>query len=110
VGSASSELCTAREDLRTSITDLSNVSIVSNGTQGVRDAITKIRTNLAAVRSAAGSDLQPQIDAFQTSLDSLQSALDQSGTPPVASIVSGVRDVATTGATLLTSLNNLKCP
>jgi hypothetical protein len=110
VGSASSQLCAARDDLRTSITDLSGVNIVSNGTAGVRDAITKIRTNLTAVRSAAGSDLQPQIDAFQSSLDSLQSALDQSGTPPVASIVTGVRDVATSGATLLTSLGNLDCP
>jgi len=106
VGSASSELCDAREALRTSITDLASVDVVKNGTSAIKDQLTTIQQNLKAVRSSAGSDVQPQVDAFQTSLDSLQSAVDSSA--PVQA-VSALRDVASTGATLLTSLGNLQC-
>jgi len=106
VGSASSELCDAREALRTSITDLASVDVVKNGTSAIKDQLTTIQQNLKAVRSSAGNDVQPQVDAFQTSLDSLQSAVDSSA--PVQA-VSALRDVASTGATLLTSLGNLQC-
>jgi hypothetical protein len=106
VGSASSDLCQAREALKTSITGLSSVDIVKNGTSGLTDALNTIKTNLQAVRAAAGSDVQPQVDAFQKSLDALQTALG-GGAP--AATVTAVRDVGTTGATLLTSLENLKC-
>jgi len=109
VSSASSDLCAARESLRTSITDLSKVDVVANGTSAVKDQLATIRENLSAVRAQAGSDVQAQADAFQTSLDSLEAALDESGAAQVTGVVSALRDVATTGATLLTSLGNLSC-
>ena len=80
--------------------------MVKNGTSAIKDQLTTIQENLKAVRSAAGSDVQPQVDALQASLDSLQSAID-SNAP--AKAVSALSDVASTGATLLTSLGNLKC-
>ena len=110
VGSASSQLCQARNDLQASITDLSSVDVVRNGTSAIKDQLATIRTNLSAVRSQAGSDVQGQADAFQTSLDSLQTALDATGAAQVTGVVSALRDVASTGATLLTSLGNLNCP
>ena len=106
VGSASNDLCQAREALKTSITNLSSVDIVKSGTSGLTDALNTIKTDLQAVRASAGSDVQPQVDAFQKSLDTLQTALG-GGAP--AATVTAVRDVGTTGATLLTSLQNLKC-
>lgn len=109
VGSASSTLCQAREDLRTSITDLSNVNVVANGTSAISDQLATIREHLAAVRSAAGDDVKAQADAFQGSLDALQTALGGSGASMVTGVVSAIRDVGTTGATLLTSLGNLSC-
>jgi hypothetical protein len=110
VGSASAELCEAREDLRTSISGLSDVDVVRNGTSAITDALSQIKDDLGAVRSAAGSDVQPQVDAFQEAVDALQAALSGSDTPPVRDIVAAVQDVGTTGATLLTSLGNLDCP
>ncbi len=110
VGSASDQLCAARETLRTSITDLSKVDVVKNGTSAITAQLDTIKTNLDAVRSAAGSDVQPQVDAFQTALDGLQTAVGSGGTPAVAAVVTSLRDVGTTGSTLLTSLGNLSCP
>jgi hypothetical protein len=109
VGSASAELCQAVDQLKTSITGLSSIDVVRNGTSAVTDALNQIKTDLGAVKSAAGSDVQPQVDAFQGAVDQLQTTLSASS-PPISGIVSGVRNVATTGATLLSSLRNLKCP
>ena len=109
VSSASAALCDARDELRTSITDLSKVNVVANGTSAISDQLTTIRANLADVRSAAGDDVKDEADAFEASLNSLQTALDQSGASMITDVVSALKDVSTTGATLLTSLENLSC-
>lgn len=110
VGSASGELCDAREALRASINDLTNVDVVRNGTSAIGDALGTVTEDLRAVRSAAGSDLQAQADAFQQSLDTLQTTIDATGTTQVTGVVTAIRNVGETGATLLTSLGNLNCP
>jgi hypothetical protein len=109
VSSASEASCAARDQLQTAISGLSDVDVVRNGTSAVTEALTGIKDALADVRSTAGADVQPQVDAFQQSLDQLETALS-GGTSQVAAIVSGIGDVASTGATLLTSLRNLRCP
>jgi hypothetical protein len=109
VSSASPASCAARDELRGAISDLSNVDVVRNGTSAITDALTRIRDALGEVRSTAGEDVQPQVEAFQQSLDQLQTALG-GGASQITAIVGAVRDVATTGGTLLTSLSNLRCP
>jgi hypothetical protein len=109
VSSASEASCAARDELQTAISDLSNIDVVRNGTSAITDALTRIRTALGEVRSTAAADVQPQIEAFQQSLDQLQTALG-GGASQVTAIVRGIRDVGTTGSTLLTSLRNLRCP
>ena len=108
VSSASEASCAARDQLQAAISNLSNVDVVKNGTSSITDALTDIKDALAQVKSTAGDDVKPQIDAFQQSLDQLQTAL-AGGTSQVAAIVTALRDVASTGATLLTSLKNLRC-
>jgi hypothetical protein len=109
VSSASEAACAARDELQTAIADLSNIDVVRNGTSAITDALTRIQTALGEVRSTAADDVQPQIDAFQQSLDQLQTAIG-GGASQVTAIVRAVREVATTGSTLLTSLRNLRCP
>jgi hypothetical protein len=109
VSSASEASCAARDELQTSISDLSKIDVVRNGTSAITDALTRIQTALGEVRSTAAADVQPQIEAFQQSLDQLQTALG-GGASQVTAIVRGIRDVASTGGTLLTSLRNLRCP
>jgi len=109
LSSASEASCAARDQLQTAISDLSNVDIVRNGTSAVTEALTKIADALDEVRSTAGADVQPQVDAFQQSLDQLQTALG-GGVSQAGAIVTAVRNVVSTGGTLLTSLRNLRCP
>ena len=109
VSSASQASCAARDELQSAISDLSNVDVVRNGTSAISDALTRIQDALGEVRSTASADVQPQVEAFQQSLDQLQTALG-GGTSQITEIVRAVREVGTTGGTLLTSLRNLRCP
>ena len=108
LSSASDASCAARDELQAAISDLSNVDVIRNGTSAITDAVTRIKDALGEVRSTAGADVQPQVEAFQQSLDQLQTAL-AGGTSQVPAIVRSISDVVSTGTTLLTSLRNLQC-
>jgi hypothetical protein len=58
------------------------------------------------VKSAAGTELQPEVKAFEDSLTQLQTAVTNGG---VAGIATAATGVAQKGATLLTDLQSLKC-
>ena len=108
-GTASAEVCAAREELRTSITDVKDVDIVANGTSSLQAAITKVKDNLTTLKSTAGDELQPEVTALQDALTDLQSAPDDVSSGGVAAVVTAAGHVATTGASLLTDLESLKC-
>ena len=109
MSSASDASCAARDELQAAISDLSNVDVIRDGTSAITDAVTRITNALGDVRSTASADVQPQVEAFQQSLDQLQTAL-AGGTSQIAAIVRSIGEVASTGSTLLTSLRNLRCP
>ena len=108
-GTASAEVCAARDDLQTSITDLKDVKIAAGGTSSLQAAITKVKDNLATLKSAAGDELQPQVTAAQDALTALQSALKDVGSGGVSAVVTAAAKVAGTGGELLTALQGLKC-
>ena len=107
--SGSPALCSARDTLKTDIQGLASVDLVKNGTSGLQDALTKIKNDLQAVKSAAGSDLQPQVNSLQTAVDQLSTALSNASSVGVAGVVTAAKNVATAGSALLTSLDQLKC-
>jgi hypothetical protein len=112
VTSASPELCAARDNLRDSISALGSVNVVADGLSAISDALTQIGDDLSAVRSAAGSDVQAQADAFQGALDELQTAISGArgnGASGLSAVGTAVSNVVSTGDTLLTSLGNLNC-
>jgi hypothetical protein len=108
VTSASSELCSAREELRGSVADVSEVDVVEDGTTALTEAVARIKDDLRAVTSAAGSNVETQVDALQVALDRFSTAVATSDTP-VSEVAATTRDVAESGATLLTSLANIEC-
>ena len=108
-GTASAEVCAARDELQTSITDLKDMNIVANGTSSLQAAITKVKDNLATLKSAAGDELQPQVTAAQDALTDLQSALKDVSSGGMAAVVTAAAKVASTGGTLLAALQDLKC-
>ena len=105
-GESKPSYCSKVSGLESSVKDLGNVDVVKNGTAGVKDALTKVKDNLAAVKAAAGDQLQPQVTAFQDALTQLDTAVGQSS---AGGIVTGLKNVSTTGATLLSALSSLKC-
>jgi hypothetical protein len=108
-GTASPQLCSARDNLRTSIQDLTNVDVVKNGTSGLQDALNKVKDNLQTVKSNASSELQPQIQAFEDSLTALGNAVSNVSSGGVGSVITAASSAAQSGQALVTSLGSLKC-
>ena len=108
-GTASAEVCAARDELQASITGLKDVNIVANGTTSLQAAITKVKDNLTTLKSTAGDELRPEVTALQDALTDLQSALDDVSSGGVAAVVTAAGKVASTGGSLLTDLESLKC-
>jgi hypothetical protein len=105
-GQGSAQLCQARDALTASLKDLGNVDVVKNGTSAITSALTTIKNNLADVKAAASAQLQPQVTAFDNALNQLQTAV---ANPSASGVVAALKDVTTTGTTLLTGLGGLKC-
>jgi hypothetical protein len=105
---ASPELCEERDNLKQSIADLSNV--VQEGTSAIDPAVDKISENLRALKDTAKSDFRNEIDAFETSLSDLGSAIEDVGSDGgVSAVAQAVAAVGRTGSALVTSLDSLKC-
>ena len=62
--------------LKASLTALTQVEPVSDGTDALRSAATDVRTDLDAAASAVAADLQPAVDQVSTALGDLESALE----------------------------------
>ena len=108
-GTGSGAVCTAREELRSSIDDLKNVDVVKNGTAGIQTALTNVKKSLQDVKASASSELQPQVKAFEDAVNQLEEALKNVSSGGVSAVVSAAKDVGTTGSTLLTGLQDVKC-
>jgi hypothetical protein len=106
---ASPELCKQRDDLKSSIDQLTNVDVVKNGTSAVDAAMSKVRDNLDQFKSTARGEFGNEIDAFDQSLSALQSAVANYGSNGASPVVRALRDVFQSGSVLLTSLDSLKC-
>jgi hypothetical protein len=111
-----SEICAARDELAASVNALGDISIsniTSSGLSALGDAIGEVKTDLAALGSAAGSSLRSQVQDVQDNIAALETTVQALGE---GITVSGVRtaagalgDVVTSAGSLLQSLN-ARCP
>jgi hypothetical protein len=92
--------------LRSSVAALTDVDLVAEGTDGVKTAISAVKDDLAAVRTSAGSELQPEVQAVQDGIDDLEAAVDAGGAAQAATALSNLAGAA---ATLLDSLETRPC-
>jgi hypothetical protein len=106
---ASKELCRQRDELEDSIKDLRNVDVVKNGTSALQEQLDTVKDNLEAFKSTAKDDFRTEIDDFQSSLDDLRSAVANVGSGGGSQVVSALSSAVTSGQTLLTSLESMKC-
>jgi hypothetical protein len=74
------QVCQARDRLKSSMAALTDPSLLTGGAGAIKSAVTKVQSDLTALANAAKSDYKPQIDALQTALNQLQTAVGKLGT------------------------------
>ena len=73
------DICQARDQLRTSITDLTNTQLVAEGTNAIKAGVDQVQTDFDAVKAAAKDDYQAPVAAVQSALQELQAAVANLG-------------------------------
>ncbi len=106
---ATGDVCADREALSESVDALKNVDLIAGGTNGLTAAIDDVKQALTALRTSAGSELRPQVQAVQDSLDRLQTAAGNLGSGGGRAAVTAVSDLVTSAQTLLGSLQAGAC-
>lgn len=111
--SAKQAVCTARTNLKASVTALASPALLTGGKAGIQAALDTVKTNLDAVASSAKSDYKPQVDAVQSAVNDLQTALGHLGsgsaTSNLEAIGTAIASVGTTGAAFVSMLK-AECP
>jgi hypothetical protein len=103
-------MCADRDALVSSIKGLADVDIVSNGTDGVRDALTDVQHGLGDLRASAADTIRPEVDAMSDALQSLQDVLGDLSAAGVNGVVDAVTDVVSSGGDLVDRLQSIDCP
>jgi uncharacterized protein YukE len=67
--------CAAADKLKTSLTELRSVDVVSGGLPAIQAALTKVQNDLTELQKAAKSDFGPEVTQMRTALTTLQTAL-----------------------------------
>ena len=103
------DICQARDQLKTSITDLTNTQVVAEGTNAIKAAVGQVQTALDAVKAAAKDDYRAQVTAVQTALQDLQAAVANLGSGDATNNLRAVSQaITTTGAAAETLFTQLK--
>jgi hypothetical protein len=108
LGGSDAQLCAARESLKTSVAGVATAvtGLASTGTSGVQTAIDAVKTDLASVKQLSKEDVAPQVEATETALTDLETAVADGGS---GGVVEAATALATSAAVLLDSLNSLQC-
>lgn len=98
--------CSNVAALQSSLQHLGTVDVVKQGTQSLTAALQDVSTNLHNLANTASAALRPQIDAVQTSLNQLQTAVkgfaNQPSAGAAAAVSTAVKNVETVGQNLKT--------
>ena len=106
---SSGDVCADREALRSSVAALKDVDLVAEGTNGATAAISAVKDDLAALKTSAGSTLQPQVQAVQDDIDQLETAVGNLDSGGASQAVTAVSSLVTSAGKLLDSLESAPC-
>ena len=71
------QLCQARDQLKISVTALTSPALLTGGAEGIKTALAQVQTDLQGLLAAGKQDYQPQIEAVQSSLKDVETAVGQ---------------------------------
>ena len=104
------QVCQARDQLKSSVEALAKPSLLVGGTSSIKAAVTKVQDDLTSLKSAAKTDYKPQVDAVQTSVKDLQTAVSDHGSKSISQnlqdIGTAISNVGTTSSALFTQLKS----
>ncbi len=92
------QICQARDELRTSITALTDQGLLTAGTTAIKASVDQVQTNFDAVKTAAKDDYHSQVTDLQDALQQLQTAVGNLGTGDAAANLLAVGKAVTATA------------
>ncbi len=110
--SASGDLCASWNDLKTAISDLQKIDVVSGGTNAIQTALQDVQNKFDAFHNAARDQFSPQIQQMSDALSRLQQAVQaMAASPGISTIGSAVTAVSgvVTAFTALRSAVSTRC-
>ena len=103
------QVCQARDQLKTSISALTNPTLLVGGADAIKAAVTQVQTDLGGIVAAGKQDYEPQVTAVQSSLDQLQTAVGNLGNGNVTQNIQAVgAAIAATGTAAADLFSQLK--
>jgi hypothetical protein len=95
------EVCSALDELRTSVGELTDVPVDRSGLTALSEQLTEIRSDLQAVRESGSGEYAPQVDALDGALDGLQTSLqDATADPSSESLARVLQEIGSVGAAM----------
>jgi hypothetical protein len=92
------QICQARDQLRTSITTLTDQGLLAAGTTAIKASVEQVQTDFDAVKTAAKQDYHAQVTDMQDALQQLQTAVGNLGTGDAAANLLAVGKAVTATA------------
>ena len=103
-------VCSSVSDLKTSVTDLKNVNIRTNGISAVGDQLSKIEQQLKTVKADAAGQYSSQTDALSKALTGLSSSVstakDNLNGGTLHAVASSAGTVVTAGNNLISAVSS----
>jgi len=103
-------VCDAEEALDQAVTNLTDLDVVSEGTNALNAAVADVKTELGDLKTAVGSDVADEVDALDTAVSDAEetlSGIDNDATlnEKIDAVQSAFTGVATAGADLKDALS-----
>ena len=89
----SSEVCTQKDAVQQSVTNLKNVKLSVSGLQTMKTDLQQLKTDVQALGKSLGNELKPEVEAVKSSFTALDTALGSvtsNGLTPVGTAVKGI--------------------
>ena len=103
-GASKEAVCTARDNLKQSMTDLADPSLLTGGKNGIESAVNKVQKNLDALESAAKTDYKPQVDKVKSSFEQVKTAVGDLGNGKLSDNLQQIGDAISELGTSISSL------
>ena len=88
------EVCEARDNLKLSIAALTDTKLLASGTEGIKAAVADVKTSLSAFAEAGKESYKPEVQALQSAVDGVETAVDSLGTSTAGGSVASIAGAA----------------